>query len=131
MRGLLIRWIIQTLAIMAAAWLLGGIEIHGPVAAIFAAAVLGVLNALLRPLLLLFTLPLNILTLGLFTFVINAVLLLMTSGVSRGFVVHGFWSAVAGSLVISLVSWLLNAMINDQGTMEVIEMRRRGNRWEP
>ncbi|MDF1580230.1 MAG: phage holin family protein [Desulfuromonadales bacterium] len=131
MRGLLIRWIIQTLAIMAAAWLLGGIEIRGPVAAIFAAAVLGVLNALLRPLLLLFTLPLNILTLGLFTFVINAVLLLMTSGVSRGFVVHGFWSAVAGSLVISLVSWLLNAMINDQGTMEVIEMRRRGNRWEP
>ena len=132
MRGLLIRWIIQTLAIMAAAWLIDGIEIHGPVAALFAAAVLGVLNALLRPPLILFTLPLTILSLGLFTFVINAVLLLMTSGVSSGFVVHGFWSAMAGSLVISLVSWLINSMINDQGKMEVIDidMHRRGDHWE-
>ena len=131
MRGLLIRWMIQTLAIMAAAWLIDGIEIHGLGSALIAAAVLGVLNALLRPLLILFTLPLTILSLGLFTFVINAVLLLMTSGVSRGFVVHGFWSAVAGSLIISLVSWLINSMINDQGKVEVIDMHRRGDHWEP
>jgi len=79
----------------------------------------------------LLTLPLNILTLGLFTFVINALLLMMVSGVISGFYVRGFGSALLGSLIISLVSWLLSSFINDQGRVEVIALRQRSNgRWE-
>lgn len=130
MPGLLIRWLILTAAIMAASFLLAGIEVSGFLSAFFAAAILGILNALLRPILLLLTLPLNILTLGLFTFVINAVLLMMASGVIGGFHVRGFWSALGGSLVISLVSWALTSLVSDQGRMEVIVLKKRGDRWQ-
>ncbi|BCR04114.1 membrane protein [Desulfuromonas versatilis] len=130
MPGLLIRWGIQTLAILAAAYLLEGVEVTGFFSALFAAALLGILNALFRPVLLLLTLPFNILTLGLFTFVINALLLMMVSGVVGGFVVQGFWPAVFGSLIISLVSWLLTTLVSDQGRVEVIALQRRGGRWE-
>jgi putative membrane protein len=130
MKGLFVRWLMLTVAIMAAAYLLPGIEVRGVFSAFFAAAILGILNALLRPLLLLLTLPLNILTLGLFTFVINALMLMMASGVISGFHIAGFWSAIFGSLIIGVVSWLLTSMINDQGKMEVITLQRRGGRWQ-
>lgn len=130
MKGLLVRWLMLTAAIMAAAYLLPGIQVSGVFSAFFAAAVLGILNALLRPLLLLLTLPLNILTLGLFTFVINALMLMMASGVISGFYIAGFWSAIFGSLVIGIVSWLLTSMINDQGKMEVITLKNKRGRWE-
>ncbi|MEZ4600648.1 MAG: phage holin family protein [Syntrophotaleaceae bacterium] len=130
MKGLLIRWLILTVAIMAAAYVLKGIEVPGFFSAFFAAAILGILNALLRPILLFITLPLNILTLGLFTFVINALILMMASGVIKGLEVHGFWWAVLGSLIISAVSWLLTSLINDKGHMEVISLRKRNGRWE-
>ena len=131
MKGLLLRWLILTVAILAAAYLLNGIVVAGFFSAFAAAALLGVLNALLRPILLLITLPLNILTLGLFTFVINALLLMMVSGVIGGLVVKGFGSALLASLVISLVSWLLTSLISDEGKVDVIVLRRKGdNRWE-
>lgn len=131
MKGLFVRWLMLTVAIMAAAYLLPGIEITGGIFSAFsAAAILGILNALLRPLLLLLTLPLNILSLGLFTFVINALMLMMASGVISGFHIAGFWSAVFGSLIIGIVSWLLTSMINDQGKMEVITLQQRRGRWE-
>ncbi len=130
MKGLFVRWLMLTVAIMAAAYLLPGIEVSGVFSAFFAAAILGILNALLRPLLLLLTLPLNILTLGLFTFVINALMLMMVSGVISGFHIAGFWSAVFGSLIIGVISWLLTSMINDQGKMEVITLQQRRGRWQ-
>ena len=131
MKGLLLRWLVLTVAILAAAYLLNGIVVAGFFSAFAAAALLGVLNALLRPILLLITLPLNILTLGLFTFVINALLLMMVSGVIGGLVVKGFGSALLASLVISLVSWLLTSLISDEGKVDVIVLRRReDNRWE-
>jgi putative membrane protein len=100
-------------------------------AAFFAAAVLGILNALFRPILIVITLPINILTLGLFTFVINALLLKMASGVVPGFYVEGFWSAVFGSLIISLVSWVLNSFVNERGRIRYIELKKRdGDIWE-
>jgi putative membrane protein len=69
--------------------------------------------------------------LGLFTFVINAVMLKMASGVIGGFDVQGFWTALFGALIISLVSWLLNMFINEQGRVDIIDLRHRGgNRWE-
>ena len=130
MKGLFIRWLILTAAIYLAARFIDGIEVHGFVPALLAAAALGVLNALLRPVLIILTLPLNILTLGLFTFVINALLLKMASGVISGFEVHGFWPALFGALIISLVSWLLSSFISDRGCVEVIDLKRKGgNRW--
>jgi putative membrane protein len=121
MRGLFIRWLILTGAILTASYLMDGIQISGFFPAFFAAAILGFLNAFLRPIVFILTLPLNIATLGLFTFVINAVLLKMVTGVVPGFEVHGFWTAVFGSLLISLVSWLLTSFINGQGSWEIIE----------
>ncbi len=129
--GLLVRWLVLTAAIMVASYLIQGIEVNGFFSAFFAAAILGVLNVFFRPILLILTLPINILTLGFFTFIINAVLLKMASGVISGFVVHGFWSAVFGGFIISVVSWLLNSFINDQGRVGYTDLRRREDgRWE-
>lgn len=130
MRGLLLRWLILSLAILAASYVLEGIEVGGFLPALIAAAILGILNAFLRPILLLLTLPLNILTLGLFTFVINAGLLLLVSRVITGFAINSFWTALVGSLLISVVSWLLTSLISDRGRVEVIELRRgKGEHW--
>jgi putative membrane protein len=131
MKGLLIRWLFLTVAILVAAHLIEGIEVRGFWSALFAAAILGVLNAFFRPILIILTLPINILTLGLFTFVINAILMMMVSGVVGGFVVHGFWSALLGSLVISVFSWLLNSFINEQGRVGYIDLKRKEDgKWE-
>ena len=133
MRGLLLRWLILTLSIMVTAYLFPGIQVSGFGSALFAALVLGILNAFFRPVLFILTLPINVLTLGLFTFVINAMLLMMTSGVIGGLVVDGFGSALFGSLLISLVSWLLSSFINDQGRIQSLDIelhQRRDGRWE-
>ncbi len=131
--GILIRWIILTIAIIAASYLLEGIHISGFFSAFFAAAALGILNALFRPILLILTLPINVLTLGLFTFVINALMLKMASGVIPGFEVHGFWTAVIGSLIISVISWLLKSFISDHGRVErvdYIDLTKKGDKWQ-
>lgn len=131
--GLLIRWLILTVAIIVASYLLEGVHISGFFSAFFAAAILGILNALFRPILIILTLPINILTLGLFTFIINALMLKMASGVIPGFEVHGFWTAVFGSLIISVVSWLLNSFISDRGRIErvdYIDLKKKGDKWE-
>ncbi len=130
MQGLFFRWLILTAAIVICAYMIDGIYVSGFFSAIVAAAFLGILNALLRPLLLLITLPINILTLGLFTFVINAVLLLMVSGVVTGLEIRSFWSALGGALIIAIISWILMSFISDRGRVEYIELRKRGDRWE-
>ncbi|MCG6909299.1 MAG: phage holin family protein [Deltaproteobacteria bacterium] len=131
MYGITIRWLTLTVSIIVTAYLVDGIQVNGFWSAFFAAAVLGILNAFFRPIILILTLPINLLTLGLFTFVINALLLLMASGVISGFHVAGFWSAVFGALLIGLVSWLINGFINGQGHVEYIDLKHRGgNRWE-
>jgi putative membrane protein len=131
--GILIRWIILTVSIIIASYLLEGIHISGFFSAFFAAAALGILNALFRPILLLLTLPINVLTLGLFTFIINALMLKTASGIIPGFEVHGFWTAVIGSLIISVISWLLNSFISDRGRVERVEyidLTKKGDKWE-
>jgi putative membrane protein len=131
MHGITIRWLTLTFAIIVTAYLLDGIQVSGFWSAFFAAAVLGILNAFFRPIILILTLPINILTMGLFTFVINALLLMMASGIISGFNVAGFWSAVFGALLISVVSWLINGFIGERGTVEYIDLRHKGgNRWE-
>lgn len=137
-RGLVVRWLILTAAIMVTSYFMEGIHVSGFFSALLAAAILGVLNVFFRPILILLTLPISILTLGLFTFIINALLLMMVSGVISGFVVEGFWSALFGSLLISIVSWILSSFITDQGrvgrtghTGNTIDMKQgRNGRWE-
>ncbi len=131
MKGIFLRWLILTFSIIATSYLIDGIQVSGFVSAFFAAAILGILNAFFRPILFILTLPVNILSLGLFTFVINALMLMMVSGVISGFEVYGFWSAVFGSLLISLVSWLLTSFINERGTVQYINLKNvGGSRWE-
>ena len=114
MKGLFTRWLILTAAIVIASYLIDGIKVSGFFSAFFTAAVLGILNVFFRPILLILTLPINIVTLGLFTFVINALLLKIASGVVSGFEVYGFWSAVFGSFVISAMNWVLSSFIDKQ-----------------
>jgi putative membrane protein len=133
MRGILIRWLVSTAAVLAASWFLDGICISGFLPALFAAGLLGILNAVLRPVIIVLTLPINILTIGLFTFVINAFLLKIVSSLIPGFDVFGFWTAVCGAIIIGGVSWLLNMFIGSRGSVErydAIDLKRRGGRWE-
>ena len=131
MRGILLRWLTLTFAILLASYLLSGIQVSGFFAALGAAAMLGILNAFFRPIALIITLPINIVTFGLFTFVINALMLKMASGVISGFNVHGFWTSIFGALIISLVSLALNSLISEKGRVDVIDLKHRGgNRWE-
>jgi putative membrane protein len=131
MKGLFIRWLILTAAIMFASYVIEGIVVKGFFSALLAAAVLGILNAFFRPILIVLTLPINILSLGLFTFIINAMLLKMASGVISGFEVYGFWSAVLGSLLISVVSWILSSFVNERGRVQYIDLKKKdGDRWE-
>ena len=117
MNGIFVRWLTLTVAIVSTSYLLDGIHISGFFSALLAAAILGILNAFLRPIALVLTLPINILSLGFFTFIINALMLKMASGIIAGFDVTGFWTAIFGSLLISIISWLLNSFINERGTV--------------
>lgn len=105
---LLARWLMTALAVMAAAYLVPGISVSGFYAALLVAFVLGIVNAILRPLLLLLTLPLNIVTLGLFTFVLNGFLFWFVSTIIKGLEVRGFWAAITGALVVTVISWMAN-----------------------
>lgn len=134
MKGIVIRWLVLTAAITVASYVIEGIHLEGFLSALFGAAMLGILNVFFRPVILLLTLPINLLTLGLFTFIVNAVILMMASGVIRGFDVSGFGSAILGALVISIVSWLLNSFIDGQGRISRVDYidlkRREDGRWE-
>lgn len=104
-------WLINTVAVYLAATFVSGISITGLGAALIAALVIGLLNALLKPILIFFSIPFIALTLGLFLFVINAFLLFVASYFVSGFRVDGFMPALFGSIVISLVSWILGMVL--------------------
>jgi len=119
MTKFIIRWAINAAALYAAIWLVPGIELRGDwTGVLWLALISGLLNALVRPLLKFLTCPLIILTLGLFTIVINTVMLLLTSRVGQAFgiglTVDGFWTAVLGSLVISVVSIIMSVIFRDE-----------------
>ncbi len=110
---LLLRWLLNALALMFVAYVVPGIHVAGVYAALIAALVLGIVNALVRPLLILLTLPITLVTLGLFTFVINALLLLFVSSVVKGFSIDGFVPALLGALVLWAMSWLTNSLLQN------------------
>ena len=107
----LIRVAINAGAIALAAALIPGIELSGVGAALIAGLVFGLVNAVVRPILVVLTLPITLLTLGLFILVLNAICLWLTSVLVSGFDVHGVWPAVFGSLFVSVVSWIANALV--------------------
>ena len=123
--GFLIRLCLNALALIIVSTVIPGIEVRGVLPALSAAFFLGLVNAVVRPIILILTLPLTIMTLGLFIPVINAFLLKLVSLMIQGFEVHGFWSAVFGALLLSLVSGLLSFFINDRGRVEVVVHRQR------
>lgn len=104
---ILLSWLISALAIIVTAYLLPGVKIEGFLTALVTAVVLGIINSILKPVLLFLTLPINILTLGLLTFIINALLVLLASQIVPGFIVDGFWWALAFSVVLSVINTLL------------------------
>ncbi len=106
---LLLSWILNALALIAVANFVPGIHVDGFTAALVAALVLGLVNTLIRPLLLLLTMPVTMLTLGLFIFVINGLLFWFVGSVLRGFIVDNFWHGVMGALLYSIFSWALSA----------------------
>ena len=108
---LLIVWLINALALMAVAYLMPSIEVSSFGAALVAALVLGLVNAVVRPVLVLLTLPVTILTLGLFIFVLNGLLFWMVGSWLQGFWVGGFWAGVLGAIVFSVISWALSALV--------------------
>jgi putative membrane protein len=125
MRGLLIRFVVTGTAVLLTAEIIPGIEVEGPSAGIAAVILLALLNALVRPVLYLLSLPFIILTLGLFMVIINALLLQLVSFLVKGFLVEGFWPAFWGAVLISVVSSLLNLFISGEGRVEIVIHRSK------
>ena len=109
---ILLRWALNALALMLVPEIVHTIEVRSFMAALAAALLIGLLNALIRPLLLLLTLPVTLLTLGLFAFVINGLLFWLVSEMVHGFHVPGFWAAFWGALVYSLLTWLVEQALD-------------------
>ena len=121
--GLLLRVLVNAAAIYVVAAIVPGIEVSGVVAALIAGLVLGLINAIVRPVLLVLTLPVTLVTLGLFLVVLNAFCLWLTAWLVDGFRVSGFWTALFGALLVSIVSWFLNAFVSDSG--RIVALRNR------
>jgi len=116
------------IAVLVASQIVSGISIDSFVAGLVAAFVLAVLNALVRPILYLLSAPFIVVTLGLFMVLINAMMLELASMFVKGFHVEGFWSAVGGAILISLVSGLMNLLISEQGRVDMVVMSSQGRK---
>jgi putative membrane protein len=123
--GFLIRVLVNAVAIWLATQIVPGIQTGSVTTLVVAALVLGLVNAIVRPVLLVLTLPLTLVTLGLFLFVLNALCLWLTSAVVPGFEVRGFWPAFWGALIVSALSWAVNGFVSDRGKVVVITERDR------
>lgn len=124
MPGILIRWLITTAAVFLVPYLVSGVQVKGLGAALIAAALLGILNALVRPVLILLTLPLTIVTLGFFILIINALLFQLAGAIVPGLEVSSFWSAFLASIIVSLVSWIMSFAVTGGGGERTVIVRR-------
>ena len=109
--GIVVRLFINTLAVLTGSYILKGVRVDGVMTALIVAVVLGVLNTFLKPLLILLTLPITVLTFGLFIFIINALIILLASHLVSGFTVENFWWALLYSLVVSIVNSFLSSLV--------------------
>jgi putative membrane protein len=124
MLGFLLRAAITALGLWVASELLSGITFDAPSKLILAAIVLGVVNAVVRPLAFILTLPITVVTLGLFLLVLNAGMVGLVAWLVPGFEVSGFWTAVGAALIVSLVSWAATSVIGTNGRIEVFTIKR-------
>jgi putative membrane protein len=108
---LLVKWLLSALALLAVAYLYSGVQVSTYTSALLAAAVIGLLNMFVRPVLVVLTLPVTIVTLGLFLFIINALLFWAASGLLSGFHVNSFFAALVGSLIYSLLGLLIESAL--------------------
>lgn len=124
MRGFLIRILISAAGLWIASALIPGLEIRGTGTLVVAALLLGIVNALVRPFVVLITLPLTILTLGLFLWVVNAAMLGLVAALLDGFAIRGFLPALLGSFVVSVTGWLASQYVGSRGRTELLIVRR-------
>ena len=123
--GVITRLIVVALSLWLASELIPGIEVQGGWTLIGAAILLGLVNAVVRPILVVLTLPFTILTLGLFLLVSNAAMLGLVAAMFDGFTIAGFWSAMLASFIISIMGWLASWLIGPRGRVEVLVRRGR------
>ena len=125
MNGIIFRTLITMLGLFLASELIGGVSIDGIGTFLLSALLLGIVNAVVRPIAIVLTLPITLLTLGLFLFVLNAAMFGLVAAMLDGFAVAGFWAAVFGSLVVSITSTIASWYIGPKGRYEVFVIRRR------
>ena len=125
MPGFLIRWAIGALSLWVADAIVPGIAVDGLSTLALAAILLGIVNAVVRPVAVLLTIPLTVVTLGLFLLVVNAAMLGLVAWLLSGFDIAGFGSAVLGAVVVSVTGWFASQFIGPQGRFEVMVVRRR------
>jgi putative membrane protein len=125
MTGIIIRMLITALGLAAAAWIIPGVTIAGPGTLIVAAALMGIVNAVIRPIAVVLTLPITIITLGLFLLVVNAAMFGLVAWMLDGFVVAGFLPAMFGWLIVTFVSWLAASFIGPRGRYQVLIIEKR------
>lgn len=128
MKGFFIRCGITGFAVLLASQIIPGIEILSFGSGVAAVVILAFLNAILRPILYLLSAPFILVTLGFFMVLINAFLLYLVSGIVKGFLVSGFWPAVGGAILISVVSGVLNLWISEQGRIEIVTRSQKGRK---
>jgi len=124
MVGFILRGLVAALGLWAATEMLSGFNIDSATTLILAGLLLGVVNAIVRPFALLLSLPALIFTLGLFLLVVNAAMLGLVALVLPGFHIAGFWTAVGGAIIVSIVSWIGSWFIGSRGRVEVIRANR-------
>jgi putative membrane protein len=125
MAGFILRLLIGALGLWLATELVPGIVIHGAWTLLAAALLLGIVNAIVRPVLVILTLPITVVTLGLFLLVVNAATLGLVAWMLDNFTIAGFWPALFGAMVVSVTGWLASYFIGPRGRVEVIVVRRR------
>ena len=109
--GFLLRLVANTLAILIVAWMLDGITVRDALAGVLAGVGLALVNAIVKPILVILTLPLTVLTLGLFYFIVNAICLRIVAAIVPGFAVHGILTTIFGALLIGLFAWIINGLL--------------------
>jgi putative membrane protein len=129
MEGFLIRAVVVGVGLWLASKIVSGIAFNSTETLIAAALLLGIVNAFVRPIIVLLTLPITLLTLGLFLLVINALMIMLVAWFLPGFLVAGFWSAVFAAIVVSLTSWVMSGWIGPRGRIEVMSVRSPPGRW--
>ena len=123
MTGFWVRFFITACGLLVATWLLNGIHLGGAMSLFFAALALCAVNAIVRPIMLLLTLPITVVTLGLFLLVLNGAMLGLAALLVPGFIIEGFWTALFGAIIISITGMVANWFIGPKGRIEIIVVR--------